>query len=127
MLFSDKPINISTITDEILTKIDKNKLPILQERVANHAMSVWFTFFGESTNYASKLIQTLDAISSPFTEPVNDKGHLLSGNWYNVGTRTATKPGDRLIILAGVLNLDVKPILDAKGGPEEKCAHFTEC
>lgn len=49
---------------------------------------------------------------------------MLSSHWYNVGTRTATKPGDRPIILAGVLDMDVKPILDAKGGPEERMRVF---
>ncbi|OKL58949.1 hypothetical protein UA08_05525 [Talaromyces atroroseus] len=124
VLFSDKPVNIATIADEILTKIDKNKLPILQERVAYHAMSVWFMFFKESIDYASKFIRTLDFFGSPFVERAFDKGHILSANWYNVGTRTATKPEDRPIILAGVLNFDVKPILDAKGGPEERMRVF---
>jgi hypothetical protein len=124
MLFSDKPVNISTIADEILTKIDKNKMPILQEGIASHAMSVWIMFFKNTIDYASKFQSTLEVLASPFAEPSFDKGHLLSGNWYNVGTRTATKPGDRPIILAGVLNLDVKPILDAQGGPEERMRVF---
>ena len=40
MLFSDQPVNIATISDELLTKIDKNKLPILQESIAHHSMAV---------------------------------------------------------------------------------------
>ncbi|RAO73246.1 uncharacterized protein BHQ10_009258 [Talaromyces amestolkiae] len=123
MLFSDQPVNIATIGDELLTKADKNKLPILQESIAKHAMAVWFIFFKESVDYASKFLRTLDVLASPFMKPSFDKGHILSSNWYNVGTRTATKPGDRPIILAGVLDMDVKPILDAKG-PEERMRVF---
>lgn len=124
MLFSDQPVNIATIGDELLTKFDKNKLPILQERVAYHAMSVWFMFFKESIDYSSKFLRALDVLASPFSKSAFDKVHMLSSNWYNVGTRTATKPGDRPIILAGVLDMDVKPILDAKGGPEERMRVF---
>ncbi|KUL83197.1 hypothetical protein ZTR_10009 [Talaromyces verruculosus] len=124
VLFSDKAINISTIADELLTKHDKDKLPVLQENLTFFAMSVWFSFFKNTIDYASKFEKFVEVVTSPFMGRAITEDGLLATNWYNVAMRAATKPGDRPIILAGVLNLDVKPILDVKGGPEERMRAF---
>ncbi|EED13255.1 conserved hypothetical protein [Talaromyces stipitatus ATCC 10500] len=120
VLFSDKAINISTIADEILSKIDKGKILILQENVAFFAMAVWFSFFKHTIDYASKFERAVDVFTSPFIKGGLTKENLLSWNWYNVAMRATSKAGDRPIILAGVLNLDVKEILDVKGDSDEQ-------
>jgi hypothetical protein len=122
-MFADKAINISTIADDILTKTDKGKIPLFQEQVAFFGMSVWFSFFTHTIGYASKFERVLNFFT-PFVEGEVTKAKLLSWNWYNVAMRATSKAGDRPIILAGVLNLDVKEILDVKGGSDARMRKF---
>ncbi|QGA18769.1 hypothetical protein EYB26_006454 [Talaromyces marneffei] len=124
VLFADKVINISTIADDILTKIDKGKFPLLQETVAFYGMSLWFSFFTHTIDYASKFERAVDVFTSPFVKGGLTKGNLLAWNWYNVAMRATSKAGDRPIILAGVLNLDVKEILEVKGGSDARMRKF---
>lgn len=122
-LFSDKAINISTIADELLTKLDRGKIPILQDRIANFAIGVWYSFFKHSIDYTSKFERFVSIVASPFEKSDVTQDQLIAWNWFNVAMRAASKPGDRPVILAGILNLDVKEILDAKG-PEERMRKF---
>lgn len=115
VMFADKAINISTIADDILTKTEKGKIPLLQENAAFYGMALWFSFFTHTIDYGSKFERVVDIITSPFVKDGLTKDNLLAWNWYNVAMRATTKAGDRPIILAGVLDLDVKEILDAKG------------
>lgn len=124
VMFADKAINISTIADDILTKTEKGKIPLFQENVAFYGMSLWFSFFSQTIDYASKFERAVDIFTSPFVKGGLTKENLLSWNWYNVAMRATSKAGDRPIILAGVLNLDVKEILEAKGGSDARMRKF---
>ncbi|KGO43967.1 Heterokaryon incompatibility [Penicillium expansum] len=118
VLFSDKAVNIATIADELLTKLDRGKLPIMQERIANFAMGVWFTFFKHTIDSTSKFERFVSLVASPFEKSDITKDQLIRWNWFNVATRATSKAADRPIILAGILNLDVKVILEVKGSDE---------
>lgn len=124
VLFADKAINISTVADDILTGTEKGKIPLLQENIALFAMGVWFSFFTHTIDYASKFERAVDIFTSPFIKGELTMDHLLSWNWYNVAMRSTSKAGDRPIILAGVLNLDVKEILEVKGGSDARMRKF---
>lgn len=123
VLFSDSTINVSTIADELLTKLDRGKLPILQERITNFAIGVWMSFFKHTIDFSSKFERFVSIVASPFDKSDITQDQLIAWNWFNVAMRAASKPGDRPIILAGILNLDVKEILDVKG-PEERMRKF---
>ncbi|CAP95996.1 Pc21g10990 [Penicillium rubens Wisconsin 54-1255] len=120
MLFSDKAVNIATIADELLTKLDRGKLPIMQESIAFFAMGVWFGFFKHTIDFTSKFERfvNLFAIFTPFDRNDITRDQLIIWNWFNVATRATSKARDRPIILAGILNLDLKEILDVKGSDE---------
>lgn len=118
VLFSDSAINVSTIADELLTKLDRGKIPILQDRVVNFAIGVWYSFFKHSIDYTSKFERFVSVVASPFEKSDLTQDQLIAWNWFNVAMRAASKPGDRPIILAGILNLDVKEILDVTGAEE---------
>ncbi|KAJ5706179.1 hypothetical protein N7536_001868 [Penicillium majusculum] len=118
VLFSDKAVNIATIADELLTKLDRGKLPVMQERIANFAMGVWFTFFKHTIDSTSKFERFVNLVASPFDKSDITKDQLIRWNWFNVATRATSKAADRPIILAGILNLDVKEILQVKGSDE---------
>ncbi|KAL2810284.1 hypothetical protein BJX63DRAFT_423227 [Aspergillus granulosus] len=117
VILSDKAVNISTIADELFTKLGQGKLPIFQDKIARYAASVWYQYFQGALEYASKFERFVNVVTSPFVPEswnvTEDK--LLNWNWYNVATRASSKDGDRPIVLAGVLNLDVKEILKVKG------------
>ncbi|EKV11131.1 Heterokaryon incompatibility [Penicillium digitatum] len=115
VLFSDKVVNIATIADELLTKLGRGKLPIMQERIANFAIGVWFTFFKHTIDSTSKFERFVSMVASPFEKNDITNDQLIRWNWFNVATRATSKAADRPIILAGILNLDVKEILDVKG------------
>jgi hypothetical protein len=123
-MFADKAINISTIADDILTKTEKGKIPLLQENVALRGMALWFSFFTHTIDYGSKFERAVDVFTSPFVKGGLTKDHLLAWNWYNVAMRATSKAGDRPIILAGVLDLDVKEILEVKGGSDARMRKF---
>lgn len=123
-MFADKAINISTIADDILTKTEKGKIPLFQENVAFYGMALWFSFFTHTIDYGSKFERVVDIFTSPFVKSGLTKDNLLAWNWYNVAMRATSKAGDRPIILAGVLNLDVKEILEVKGGSDERMRRF---
>lgn len=124
VMFADRAINISTIADDILTKTEKGKIPLLQENVAFFAMGLWFSFFTHTIDYGSKFERAVDIFTSPFIKGGLTKDNLLAWNWYNVAMRATSKAGDRPIILAGVLNLDVKEILEVKGGSDARMRKF---
>lgn len=123
VLFSDKAVNIATIADELLTKLDRGKLPVMQERIANFAMGVWFTFFKHTIDSTSKFERFVNLVASPFDKSDITKDQLIRWNWFNVATRATSKAADRPVILAGILNLDVKEILQIKG-PAERMRKF---
>jgi hypothetical protein len=108
MLFSDKAVNIATIADELLTKLDRGKMPVMQERIATFAMGVWFTFFKHTIDSTSKFERfvNLVAIASPFGKNDITRDQLIRWNWFNVATRATSKARDRPTILAGILNLE---------------------
>ncbi|KAF7179325.1 hypothetical protein CNMCM7691_008258 [Aspergillus felis] len=121
VILSDKAVNISTIADELFAKLSQGKLPIFQEKIARYAAGVWYQYFQGSIEYASKFDRFVNVVTGPYFDIFVDgdasisQFKLLSWNWYNVATRAASKDGDRVIVLAGVLNLDVKKILKVKG------------
>jgi hypothetical protein len=125
VLFSDKAVNIATIADELLTKLDRGKLPVMQERIATFAMGVWFTFFKHTIDSASKFERFVNLVVSPFDKSDITKDQLILWNWFNVATRATSKAADRPIILAGILNLDVKEILQVKGSDERMRKFYT--
>ncbi|KAJ5457084.1 hypothetical protein N7530_012358 [Penicillium desertorum] len=85
MLFSDKAVNIATIADELLTKLDRGKMPVMQERIATFAMGVWFTFFKHTIDSTSKFERfvNLVAIASPFGKNDITRDQLIRWNWFN--------------------------------------------
>ncbi|KAJ5807455.1 hypothetical protein N7447_010911 [Penicillium robsamsonii] len=118
VLFSDKVVNISTIADELLTKLDGGKLPLMQERITTFAIGVWFSFFQLTVESTSKFNRFVDFVVAPIYERDHSKSGLIASNWFNVATRATSKAADRPIILAGILNLDLKEILSVKGSDE---------
>ncbi|KAL2833178.1 hypothetical protein BJY01DRAFT_94111 [Aspergillus pseudoustus] len=120
ILADKKAVNISTVADELFTKLNNGKLPLFQEKIARYAAAVWYQYFQSALEYASKFERFVNVVTSPFVPEswnvTEDK--LVSWNWYNVATRASSKDGDRPIVLAGVLNLDVKEILSVKGSDE---------
>ncbi|KAL3486902.1 hypothetical protein BJX62DRAFT_246513 [Aspergillus germanicus] len=119
VLLADKAVNVSTIADELLTKHQKGKIPLLQERIVYLAVGTWYSYFQHTIDYASKFERFVSFVASPFV-PGEDlsQEQLVSWNWFNVATRASSKDGDRPIVLAGVLNLDVGEILSVKGSDE---------
>ncbi|KAL4993257.1 hypothetical protein BDV10DRAFT_179478 [Aspergillus recurvatus] len=121
VVLSDKAVNISTIADELFAGLSQGKLPIFQERIARYAAGVWYQYFQGSIEYASKLDRFVNVVTGPYFDIFVDgnasisQHKLVSWNWYNVATRASSKDDDRPIVLAGVLNLDVKKILKVKG------------
>ncbi|KAJ5348600.1 uncharacterized protein N7506_001853 [Penicillium brevicompactum] len=126
VLFSDKAVNISTIADELLTKLDRGKLPITQERITTFAICVWFSYFQHTIEYASKFERFVDFVASPFEKRDLTKDRLIASNWFHVATRATSKTGDRPIILAGILNLDLKEILAVKGSDERMRRFYSQ-
>ncbi|CAG8902976.1 unnamed protein product [Penicillium egyptiacum] len=118
VLFSDKAVNIATIADELLTKVDRGKMSIMQERIATFAMGVWFGFFKHTIDFTSKFERFVNLVASPFEKSEITKDDLIIWNWFNVATRATSKARDRPTILAGILNLDLKEILEVKGSDE---------
>ncbi|KAJ5496408.1 hypothetical protein N7463_008395 [Penicillium fimorum] len=118
MLFSDKAVNISTIASELLTKLDGGKLPIMQDSIATYVISVWYSFFQLTVESTSKFERFVNIVVYAFDDRDHSKNGLLASNWFNVATRTTSKAADRPIILAGILNLDLKEILSVKGSDE---------
>jgi hypothetical protein len=121
VILSDKAVNISTIADELFAKLNQGRLPIFQEKIARYAAGVWYQYFQGSIEYASKFDRFVNAVTGPYFDIFVDDSasisqfKLVSWNWYNVATRASSKDSDRPIVLAGVLNLDVKKILKVKG------------
>jgi hypothetical protein len=118
VLFSDKAVNISTIADELLTKLDRGKIPSMHERITTFAIGLWCSFFKHTIDYASKFERFFDFVASPFEKGKITKDQLIVWNWFNVAMRASSKAGDRPIILASILNLDLKEILEIKGSDE---------
>ncbi|KAJ0415774.1 hypothetical protein BJY00DRAFT_292882 [Aspergillus carlsbadensis] len=119
VLLADKAVNVSTIADELLTKSQKGKVPLLQERIVYLAVGTWYSYFQHTIDYASKFERFVTFVASPFVSGEDLSQELLiSWNWFNVATRASSKDGDRPIVLAGVLNLDVGEILKVKGSDE---------
>ncbi|KAJ5177527.1 uncharacterized protein N7500_000226 [Penicillium coprophilum] len=119
VLFSEKAVNISTIADELLTKLDGGKLPIMQERIVTFAIGAWRSFFQQTVESTSKFERFVDFVGSAFDKGDSfSQSRLLISNWFNVATRATSKTADRPIILAGILNLDLKPVLEVKGSDE---------
>ncbi|KAL6229294.1 hypothetical protein BDW75DRAFT_105779 [Aspergillus navahoensis] len=118
LMLADKPVNISTVADTLFTKLDKGKIPIFQERIARYAAGVWYSYFQHTIDAASKFERFVNVVTSPFIDGSISQDQLISWNWFNVATRASSKDGDRPIVLAGVLNLDVKEILSVKGSDE---------
>ena len=122
VLFSDRAVNISTISDELLTQVDRGKVPILHENVVEMAVGTWYSFFLHSILHASKFERMVDIITKPFN--INgslgsiSKTDLVSWNWFNVAMRASSKAEDRPVILTGILDLDVGEILSVKGADE---------
>ncbi|KAL3462361.1 hypothetical protein BJX64DRAFT_259377 [Aspergillus heterothallicus] len=115
VILADKAVNISTVADELFTKLDAGKLPIFQEKIARYAAAVWYQYFQGAIEYASKFERFVSVVASPFVPGGVSEDKLVMWNWFNVATRASSKDGDRPIVLAGVLNLDVKEILSVKG------------
>ncbi|KAJ5442416.1 hypothetical protein N7445_005423 [Penicillium cf. griseofulvum] len=118
VMFSDKAVNISTIADELLTKLDRDKLPIMQDRIMTYAIAVWLSFFQHTLESASKFQRFVNFVVTPFGATDIPKSQLIAWNWFNVATRATSKAADRPIILAGILNLDLKEIIEVKGSDE---------
>lgn len=122
VLFKDQATNISTIADELLTKLDREKIPILQMNVVEYIIGTWFNFFKHSIDYSSKFERFVDFVVKPVNingslDPISPT-QLLAWNWFNVAMRAATRSEDRPIILAGILNLDLKKLLDEKSAED---------
>lgn len=120
VILSDGAVNISTVADELFVKLKQGELPIFQEKIARHAAGVWYQYFQGSIEWASKMERFVNVVAGPYYDIFVDgdasisQHKLMSWNWYNVATRASSKDNDRPIVLAGVLNLDVKKILKYK-------------
>ncbi|KAL2853185.1 hypothetical protein BJX68DRAFT_234159 [Aspergillus pseudodeflectus] len=109
VLLADKPVNVSSINEELVTKVDKGETPILQEGMATIAAGAWYLYFEEANDYTSAFRRMLLE---------STQGLLVASAWFNVATRASSKDRDRATVLAGVLNLDVKKILEVKEAKE---------
>jgi hypothetical protein len=110
VLLSNKAINIGTIPDMLLKKVDQGEMPIFQEGIAEMAAGAWYSYFQHPADYAS--------IFERFVLLGINQGQVISRNWFNVATRASSKDRDRPTVLAGLLNLDVRKILEAKEADE---------
>ncbi|RDW61207.1 uncharacterized protein DSM5745_10705 [Aspergillus mulundensis] len=118
VLLSDKAVNISTMADSLFTKLDQGKIPIFQARIARFAAGVWYSYFQHTIDAASKFEKFVNVMTSPFIDASISQDQLVAWNWFNVATRASSKDGDRPVVLAGVLDLDVGAILKVKGAHE---------
>ncbi|KAJ5702865.1 hypothetical protein N7488_010413 [Penicillium malachiteum] len=129
VLFKDGPINISTIAEETLTKLERGKIPTLQRELVEYIIGTWFTYFQHSITYASKFEKLVDFM----VKPVNINGSLdpispsqiIAWSWFNLAMRAATRAEDRPIILTGILNLDLRKVLDEKGSDNRMRKFYT--
>ncbi|KAJ5435757.1 Heterokaryon incompatibility [Penicillium cf. griseofulvum] len=110
VLLSDKAINIGTMPDVLLNKVDQGEIPIFQEGIATMAAGAWYSYFQHPTDYAS-MFDRLVLLGI-------NQGQVISRTWFNVATRASSKDRDRPTVLAGLLNLDLRKILTVKGADE---------
>jgi hypothetical protein len=109
MLLADKPVNVSSINEELTARVDKGEIPILQEGMATMAAGAWYVYFEEANDYTSAFRRMLLE---------STQARLIANTWFNVATRASSKDRDRATVLAGVLNLDVKKILEVDKAEE---------
>ncbi|KAL4932089.1 uncharacterized protein BDV17DRAFT_279769 [Aspergillus undulatus] len=109
VLLADKAVNISTITDGLMDKVDKGEIPILQEGMATMAAGAWCMHFQQPNVYASAFRRMILK---------NTQDQVIAWTWFNVATRASSKDRDRATVLAGILNLDVKKILEVDEAEE---------
>ncbi|KAL4877594.1 hypothetical protein BJY04DRAFT_209864 [Aspergillus karnatakaensis] len=104
VILADKPVNVSSVNEELTAKVDKGEIPLLQESMATIAAGAWYLYFEAANDYTSAFRRMLLE---------STQAQLIAATWYNVATRASSKDRDRATVLAGVLNLEVKRILEA--------------
>ena len=126
--FSDQTIGIPDMADKLWLKHDRGKFEAFHEPVVFDAFETWFMWFRSPTTASSTFEKVLDKVIylGPSNSTIEDHSTLLSRSWGNVSARATSRDEDRPIILAGVIDLDARDLLNIRGDAEKRMKKFYE-
>jgi hypothetical protein len=124
--FSDQTIGIPDMADELWLKHDRGKFEAFHEPIVFDAFETWFMWFRSPTTASFTFEKVLDKVIylGPSNSTIEDHSTLLSRSWGNVSARATSRDEDRPIILAGVIDLDARGLLNIRGDAEKRMKKF---